>query len=137
MQEGRDDAATEDAVVVGLGLGVPASVEVGAELEGFDDADGGGKQRIAGALELGGGEGGVRFEMSDLAEGVDAGVGASGGVDGEVLGGEFAEDVNESALDGGLAGLDLPAAEVGAVVGEGEFDGAHERKPSAISKKRD
>ena len=73
-----------------------------------------------------------RFARRRPGRGVDAGVGATGSVDSEIFAGEFAEDVNESALNGGLAGLDLPAAEVGAVIGEGELDVAHERESSVV-----
>ena len=124
---GRNNASAEDAVVVGLGQGIPAGMKIGAEFEGFDDANRGRQERIAGALEFGSGQGGVSFEMSDLAESVDAGIGASGGVDGERFAGELAEDIDKSALNGGLAGLDLPAVEVGSVVGESEFEGAHQQ----------
>ena len=77
--------------------------------------------------EFRGGEIGMGFEMRDLAEGVDSGVGAAGAVDGDALLGDFLEGVFEGALDGGDFGLELPAVEVGAVVGDGEFDVLHFR----------
>ena len=60
-------------------------------------------------------------EAGDLAEGVDAGVGASGALRERGFAGDAADGGLEFALDGALAGLDLPAAEIGAVVGEGEL----------------
>ena len=72
--EWRQHLAAPDAVAVGFALGLPASVEIGADFFGGDDADCGRKQGVQGALEFGGGDGGLRFEMGDLAEGVNAGV---------------------------------------------------------------
>ena len=57
--------------------------------------------------------------MRDLAERVDAGVGAAGAVDGDRFLGDLADGVVEGALDRWQAGLELPAVEVGAVVGDG------------------
>jgi len=38
--------------------------------------------------------------------------------------GDAAEGGLEFTLDGGLAGLNLPTAEIGAIVGEGELEGS-------------
>jgi hypothetical protein len=46
-------------------------------------------------------------------------------VNGDALLGDFLEGVFERTLDGGDLGLELPAVEVGAVVGNGEFDILH------------
>jgi hypothetical protein len=100
-------------------------VEGLADFFGGDDADGMRQHGIHAALKFGGGEIGMGFEMRDLAEGVDSGVGAAGAVDGDALLSDFLEGVFEGALDGGDLGLELPAVEVGAVVGDGEFDVLH------------
>ena len=63
--------------------------------------------------------------MGDLAEGVDADVGAACAVDEDFFLGDLAGGFGDGALDGRLAGLDLPAVEGGAVVGDGEFEVAH------------
>jgi hypothetical protein len=63
--------------------------------------------------------------MRNLAQGVDAGVGSAGGVNRQTLFGDFLDDFCECGLNGGLAGLGLPAAEIGSVVGQGEFDRLH------------
>ena len=84
-----------------------------------DDAHGRGEQRVHATLNFVRIERGVRFEMRDLAERVNAGIGAAGAVDGDRFLGDLAEDVVEGALDGGQAGLELPAVEVRAVVGDG------------------
>ena len=60
-------------------------------------------------------------EAGDLAEGVDAGVGASGALREDGFPGDVADGFGESALDGWERRLDLPAVEGGAVVGEGEL----------------
>ena len=123
--EWREDLTSPDAVAVGFSLGLPASVEIGADFFGSDDADCGRKKCIEGALEFGGGEGGLRFEMGDLREGMDAGIGAACAVDEDFFLGDLAGGFSDGALDGRLAGLDLPAVEGGAVVGDGEFEVAH------------
>ena len=57
--------------------------------------------------------------MGDLGAGVDAGVGAAAGVDGDGGAEEAGEGGFEGALDGGAGGLALPAEVGGAVVGNG------------------
>ena len=117
--------AAPDAVAVGFRLGLPAGVEIRADFLCGGDADCGREQGIQGALEFGGGEGGLRFEMGDLAEGVDAGIGAACAVDEDFFLSDLAGGFGDGALDGRLGGLDLPAVEGGAVVGDGEFEVAH------------
>ena len=63
--------------------------------------------------------------MRDLGEGVYAGVRAACAVDEDFFLGDLAGGFGDGALDGGLAGLDLPAVEGGAVVGDCEFEVAH------------
>jgi hypothetical protein len=63
-------------------------------------------------------------EAGNLAKGVDAGVCAAGALGEGGLAGNPAESGLELSLDGGFTGLNLPAAEVGAVVGQGEFPDA-------------
>src|SRR5580698_1451310 len=120
--ERKKDGAAGDAVFVRFGLSQPAGVESLADFLGGDDADGMRQHGIHAALKFGGGEIGMRFEVGDLAQGVDSPVGAAGAVNGHALLGDFLEGVFEGALDGGDFGLELPAVEVGAVVGDGEFD---------------
>src|SRR5579864_8486327 len=91
--EWRQHLTAPDAVAVGFSLGLPASVEIGADFFCGDDADGGRKQGVQGALEFCGGKAGLRFEMGDLAERVDASIGAACAVD---------EDFFLSDLAGGI-----------------------------------
>ena len=122
-EHGRADdaagfAAGEDAVLVGLAAGAVAGVEFGRD--GFDgeDADAGGEGAVEGAMEVGGGDGDGEGEGGDLAEGVDAGVGAAGALGEDGFAGDVVDGAGEGALDGGQAGLDLPAVEGGSVVRE-------------------
>ena len=64
----------------------------------------------------------MEIEAGDLGEGMDAGVGATRALRQGRFAGNAAEGGLQLALDGGFAGLDLPAAEFGAVVGEGELE---------------
>ena len=61
----------------------------------------------------------VGVEVDDLADGVDAGVGAAAGVDADACSPvERGEGGFQRLLHGAEAGLRLPAVEVGAVVAE-------------------
>ena len=115
-------AAKVYAVLVGFGLGGVAGVEgVGGVFKG-EDADAGGKDAIESAVEVGGGDGGAEGEGGDLGEGVDAGVSAAGALGEDRLGGDVGDGAGEGSLDGGQAGLDLPAVEGCAVVDESGFE---------------
>ena len=54
---------------------------------------------------------------------MDAGVGATGTLGQRSLAGDTAQSGLQLALDGGLSGLNLPAAELRAVVGQGQLPG--------------
>ena len=71
------------------------------------------------------GDGGFERDGSDLAEGVNAGVGAAGALGEDGLAGDVEEGVGERSLDGREAGLNLPAVVGRAVVGEGELPVRH------------
>ena len=60
--------------------------------------------------------------MCDLSERVDAGIGTARSVESEWFLGDDGEGVFDLFLDGVAIGLDLPAAEGSAVVGDGEFE---------------
>ncbi len=92
---------------------------------GGEDADGWRESAVEGAEEVGGRDGGGEREGGDLGEGVDAGVGAAGALGEDGFAGDVVEGLGEGALDGGEAGLDLPAVEGRAVVGEDEFPVLH------------
>ena len=67
----------------------------------------------------------AEIDMGDLAERVNAGVGASGARDDRGLAGECVNGVGDHALDGELVVLRLPADEGGAVIFDGEFVAGH------------
>ena len=132
-EHGRADAsgidvvpvAGEDSVLVGFAQGAVAGVEVVWDEFGGEYADGWRERAVEGAEEVGWRDGGVEGKADDLAEGVDAGVGASGALREDGFPGDVADGFGESALDGWERRLDLPAVEGGAVVGEDEFPERH------------
>ena len=76
-QEWRaEDAAREDAVLVGFAEGTAAGVEGFGDFFDGEDADAGREGVVEGPVEIGRGDRGFEGEAGDLAEGVDSGVGA-------------------------------------------------------------
>ena len=71
-------------------------------------------------------------EADDLAQGVNAGVGPPAGQHADSLAGHFGDGVFQRFLNGRLVGLDLPAGVGRAVVGDGEFEGAHCRNNTRL-----
>ena len=63
----------------------------------------------------------MQRDGGDLGEGVDAGVGAAAALRERLLAGDARDRVGKRALDGGAAGLHLPAGEGRAVVRDGEL----------------
>ena len=63
-------------------------------------------------------------KTGDLGQCVNAGIGAAGALGQGSFAGDAAECRLQFALNGRLAGLDLPAAEVGAVVGQSQLPGS-------------
>src|SRR5580698_750222 len=122
-QEGRADAFAEDAILVGFCHCRVARMKGASHGSRFQNANGGGECPIEGELQIFRGNVGGEFEAGYLAEGVDAGIGAAGALGQWGFAGDAAEGGLQFSLDGGLTGLDLPAAEVGAVVGEGQLPG--------------
>jgi hypothetical protein len=69
---------------------------------------------------------GLGIHVGDLTLGVHAGIGAGGAVDGDGMIDDLAGGDFNDALDGADGfGLALPAAEHGAVIGDGEFVAFH------------
>ncbi len=60
-----------------------------------------------------------------LGQRMHTGIGAAGALGQYIFAGQPSNSRGECALDGGAAGLHLPAGEVGAVVGEDQFEIAH------------
>ncbi len=80
MFERWQDASAINSIVIGFSEGVPAGMEIVRNFFGGHDANGGRKQRVERAEKFLRGEFGFCAEMRDLAEGVDACVGAAGSV---------------------------------------------------------
>ena len=123
-QKGRKNGLEAEVVGVGLGFSGKAGVEIVGDFLAFKNANCGGEFRIERRNPVEGihGEmiGGV--EMRNLAESVDAGVGAAGAVKADGFLGNFREGVFDELLNGFSIGLNLPTGERGAVVGDGEFE---------------
>src|SRR6266704_3696958 len=62
-----------------------------------------------------------RFEVSDHAEGMNAGIGAAGAMETRMTGKKFREGCLDLFLDTGPGLLHLPAFVTGAIVGDDEF----------------
>ena len=117
MWTGRLDR--EHPVLIGLGAGRMSGVErVGNDL-GVDDANGAGESAIEGAEEIGGWNPRVEREAGDLGKRVYPGIGPAGALGKRQFADDAAEGGLKFALDGTFARLNLPAMEVGAVIGEG------------------
>lgn len=117
------DGVLEDSVFVGFGDGGVAGMEGASYRSRLNDADGSREGAVEGAEEIFGRDVGLEFKAGDLGQGVNAGVGAARALRERGFTGDAAEGGLEFTLDCELAGLDLPAAEVSAVVGEGELEG--------------
>src|SRR5712664_289414 len=67
----------------------------------------------------------LRSKAAYLTKRVNPGVGASGGMQNDVLLSQSPKHANDFTLDCGLVRLNLPAVEIGAVVRDGELEIAH------------
>ncbi len=85
--EWGEDGVGIDVVVVDFRGGGEAAVEVGGDFLAGDDADGGGEFGVEGGDPVCGvhGSGFRGVEVGDLAEGVDAGIGAARALEAEGL----------------------------------------------------
>jgi len=122
VERGKDGEGAE-FVGVGFFFGRKAGVEVSGDFLASHDANGGGKFGVESRNPVEGVHCEVVWsgEVGDLAEGVDAGVGAAGAVKADRFLGDVRHGGFDTLLDGVGIGLDLPAAEVGAVVGDGKL----------------
>jgi len=121
-EKGRHDITAPEAVLIALGPGGVAGVEVFGHLANVKDADGGGKTVIENDAEVGGRNLAGGLEGCDLRESVNSSICASRSLGQESLTSEALNDRGEGALDGGASGLDLPSMEGATVIGEGKFE---------------
>jgi len=120
---GRFDG--ESAIFVCLGYGRVSRVKSFGNDARVENANGRGEGPIKGADKVGGWNSRMQLEACNLGEGVHAGVGAPGPLGEGGLAQDAIERRSQFALDGGVAGLNLPAVKVGAIVGEDEFPVLH------------
>ncbi len=123
--EGIADSIEVEMVVVDFGSCAVAGVEVGSG--GFDEenTDVGGEKSVEREAKAGEVEGEIGVEMSGLSFCVDAGIGAPGTCEIEGVAKGSLQSVLDEALNGGFVCLNLPAAIMRAVIGDGEFIARH------------
>ena len=123
-KEGGQDGGEGEVVNVGFLNRGKASVEVIGDFLAFHDADGGRELAIKGGNPVEGVHGEIvrSIEVGHLAEGVDAGIGAARAVNTDGFLGDGGDGFLNAFLNGVGIGLDLPAAEGCAVIGNGEFE---------------
>jgi hypothetical protein len=90
------------------------------------------QQRIAAAPELLRREVGIRLKIYDLTPGVDAGICPPCSLHIQALLRQLLYHTCKEALNRRLAGLDLPASEIGSVVGNRQLDIVH--RPGIIAR---
>ena len=93
----------------------------------FQDSYGWGEGPVESAQEVFRRNGGLQAETCHLGEGMDTGVGAPGALGQGRFAGDPAQGVLQLALNGGFIGLNLPAPEICAIVGQGELPGLRVR----------
>ena len=120
-------------ITVSLAPRRPARIEIRADLLGAGDSNRRGKQRVQSALKFLRRQWRLRSKAPDLAKRVNAGVGAPGSMQNDVLLGQAPEHSNDFPLNGGLIGLNLPTVKIGAVVGDGELEIAHGKQVISFS----
>src|SRR5712691_9738393 len=132
------DRGVVDEVGVALAERRAARVEPARGLPNLAHADVVGQRGVERPEDHPRGEPGAHGQRGDLAEGVDAGVGATR-ADHLRVRYEPSRGVENDALDGAGAGLDLPAVVVGAVVrqhqeerGRGSYRGGERRRGARV-----
>jgi hypothetical protein len=120
-KKGWNHIASPDTVVVALGAGGVAGVEVFGHFIHGEYPDGGGETIIEHNAKIRGRDRAFSLEGYDLGEGVDSSVRASGALRQQLLPCQALYGAGQGALNGRLAGLNLPSVEGRAVIGEREF----------------
>ena len=126
-EKGRGHGRRVQEVAVALQAGRPASVESLRRGAGGENADVPRQRRVEGRHRGLRGDGARALHAGDLAEGVHARVGPARTDDADLAAGERAQRLDDQALHGGRAGLDLPAVVRRAVVGQQECEAGGRR----------
>ena len=126
-EERRYDIAAPDTVVIRLAARRVAGMKIGAHLLDGEDADRGRQAVVEDDTKIGRWDGARSLKGGDLGESVHSGVGASRALGQQPLAGEAFDGLGQRSLNGGLAGLHLPAVVGGTIVGESEFEGARHK----------
>ena len=114
-----------DAVLVGLGQGIPTRLEIGTLLFAAQHADGRRQQRVEGAQKLLRRKARLRLETGGLGQRVHARIRATRSQQEHPLAGEPRGHIHQRALDGRVIWLQCPAMKIRAVVGQRQANVAH------------
>ena len=125
-QERRANLFSPDTVLVSFCNRIVTRVEGCRALADFVDADVIGQEVVECLAEIGFGNWTFEIESGTNGKGVNAGVGASAAHNVDGLAFQLPESFFDAALDGGEAGLDLPAMVGSAVVADEDTQTAHD-----------
>ena len=110
------------AIPVRLSYSRLTRVEIFCDFFGRGHSNGYWKNVIQRNYKVGGGNWRVGNETSHLSESMDTGVGASGAMHDWLIASNASDGLRQRTLDGAQTGLDLPAGEIGSVIGNAQFE---------------
>src|SRR5215469_12517267 len=131
-EKGRTDSAAIDAVAIGFRARRLAGMEAGRDFVAGENPNRGRQNVIERKRQIRGWNHRIGGKRRHLFEGVHARIRPSRALRQYVFAGDSSNSRTERALNAGCIGLDLPATEVGAVVGQGQFQIAHGESKSRI-----
>ena len=126
--ERRTYFIAEDAVFVSLAAGVEARMKAWVRFANSADADRAGQKPVYGPPEILRRDGVLERNRGDLRQCMDARVGPAGAVDLDRLAFDAADHFLKDTLNGRQTRLNLPAVEVGSVVGDLKPQTSHTRR---------
>ncbi len=121
-QEGRADIGAVNPVLIGLGAGRLAGVEVRCNFFYAEDADGERQHIVQRLAQIDGRNGRFDHQAGGLGQCVHTGVGASGALGQGLFTGQVFDSGHQCPLNGGTVRLDLPSGEIMAVIGQRELE---------------
>src|SRR5579884_2320834 len=125
MEEGRKNGRSINPIKIRFTESLPARMKLRLHLFGLHNPNRGRQQCVQCPLKRTRGEPGSRMEMGDLSQGMHARIGAAGSVDDHALARDALQNVSQGSLNRRAPGLDLPAVEVGSIVGQRKSDVLH------------